>query len=155
MEQGIKLDNYTNLVDVLIRDESEGNAKHEKVLLLGRTPDHLIKYANFPELNLAIKSSVISKAYFDHGIHKPMLKQLPEIIANPKSIFLSAHSDNRGSVVVLTHEVKGVSPVIIPIRQNQQVGRSNYFNLITSVYGKEGPDPEEKWKQAGLLLWTL
>ena len=150
----MKLNNYSSLVDLLIKDECAGKPQHERLLLLGDTPEYLIQYAGFPQLTIAIKASVISKACFDHGISTSLLKNLPEIITQPKCVFQPVdtvtHSD---TVVVLTFEVKGSSPIIIPVRQNGQVGRGNYFNLISSVYGKEGENPEVKWKKSGLLLW--
>jgi len=147
------MNNYKTLVDLLIKDEMAGKPRHEQVLLLGETPGQLIEHAGFPELELAIKASVISKACFDHGIATSMLKRLPDIVNNPKSIFKSANVHQVESVVVLTLEIKNQSPIIIPVKKQQQVGRGNHFNLITSVYAKEGPDPQKKWKSQGLLLW--
>jgi len=148
------------LVDVLIKDEMNGKPQHEKLLILGNTPRQLIQSAGFPELPLAIKAKVISKACFDHGIATSMLKRLPDIIANPKCIFKSANAQQSDSVVVLTLEIKNESPIIIPIikyqqvgRQSQKAGRQNAYNLVTSVYAKEGPNPERKWREQGLLLW--
>ncbi len=143
------MSNYKTLVDVLIKDELAGVPRHEQVLFLGQTPEYLVKRAGFPDLNLAIKSSVIIKSCFDHGIANSLLKRVPEIILKPKCVFRSANPELTDSVVVLTFEVKGASPIIIPIRQNQQVGRNSYFNLVSSIYGKDGPDPFEKWKNLG------
>lgn len=148
------MNNYTTLIDVLIKDECAGTPRHEQILLLGSTPEYLIRHVGFPELDLAIKGSVISKAYFDHGITTSLLKRMPEIVSVPKCVFRPADTRFQDSVVVLTFEVKGVHPIIIPIRQNQHVGRGKCFNLISSIYGKEGPDPEKKWTDSGLLLWT-
>lgn len=147
------MNNYSSLVDVLIKDEQEGKAMHERILLLSNTPDYLIKHAGFPELVLAIKASVISKACFEHGIGTSLLKKLPDIISTPKCVFKPANDAHSDSVVVLTFEIKGTTPIIIPIKQNQQVGRNSFCNLVTSVYGKDGPNPEIKWKNSGLLLW--
>ena len=150
----MKLNNYSSLVDVLIKDECAGKPHHERLLLLRDTPEYLIQHAGFSQLAIAIKASVISKACFDHGVSPSLLKRLPEIIAQPKCVFRPANPEiHTDTVVVLTFEVKGSSPIIIPIRKNGQVGRSNSFNLISSVYGKEGENPEVKWKKSGLLLW--
>lgn len=127
---------------------------HEYVLELGVTPDLLISKAGFEQLELAIKASTIAKICFDHGIPTSMIKRLPDIIQNPKSIYNSAtHPD---SVVVVTFEIKGnENPVIIPIKRNVSIGRNSKYNLVTSAYGKEGSNPEAKWAKDGLLVWPL
>ncbi|MCK4705813.1 MAG: hypothetical protein KAT90_10050, partial [Gammaproteobacteria bacterium] len=84
------MNNYTTLVDVLIKDECAGNPRHEQILLLGSTPEYLIKHVGFPELDLAIKGSVISKAYFDHGISTSLLKRMHDIVSAPKCVFRPA-----------------------------------------------------------------
>jgi len=148
------LNNYTSLVDTIIKNEVAGLPMHEIVLDLGPTPDYLIRHAGFPILNLGISASVISKAHFDHGIVASKLKKLPQIIAAPKHLYKSANAHQVDSVVVLTLEIKGTSPIIVPIRKNRQIGRNDFRNLVTSMYGKDGPDPELKWKREGLLLWS-
>jgi len=147
------LNNYTSLVDFVIKEEMKGRPRHEQVLLLGPTPSYLVDKAGFPALELAIMGRVIGKAYFDHGITKSILKRLSVIADNPKCLFQSANSTQTDSVVVLTFELKGETPIVVPIRKNRRIGRLSTYNLITSVYGKEGPDPEVKWKEQGLLLW--
>lgn len=147
------MNNYTSLVDMLIRDEVNGSPQHERVLHIGDTPSYLIESAGFPELVLAIKAKVIGKAYFDHGIPTNMIKNLPEILGRPKCLFKSANQHQSDSVVVLTFESKQGSPIVVPIKKNVQIGRGQSFNVVTSIYGKDGPNPEEKWKDSGLLLW--
>jgi hypothetical protein len=146
------LDNYTTLVDIIIQNEAAGTPKHQPVLLLGETPDYLIQNAGYAQLPMAITGNVISKVHFDHGITKGIIKKLPEILANPKALFKSANVQQTDSVVVLTYEIKGFSPIVIPIVKNREIGRIQY-NLVTSVYAKEGEDPELKWHKQGLLLW--
>ena len=147
------MDNYHSLVDLIIKDEMDGKPNHERILDIGGTPKYLIDYAGFPNLRMAIKASVISKACFDHGVSKSLLKRLPDIISSPKCVFKPADPCHVDSVVVLTLEFKGMHPLIVPLRMRQQVGRGNIFNLVSSVYGKEGPDPESKWKKQGLLIY--
>lgn len=146
------MDNYSSLIDLIIQDELDGNPSHERTIILGRTPTYLIDHAGFPELELAISAKVVAKAAFDHGIRKSFLKRLPGILEDPKTIFRSANPQLTDSVVVVTLEVKNNAPIIVPIRQNQMVGRSSTFNLVTSIYAKEGPDPEIKWQKSGLLI---
>lgn len=146
------MNNYTSLVDILIKDETIGKPQHERVLILGNTPKVLLSNG-FDELPLVMTGKVLSKAVFDHGISTNILKRLPSIIANPKCIFKSANIGFIDSVVVLTIELHNLSPIVIPIRKNQMIGRSNKYNIVASVYGKQGPNPEIKWKRDGLLLW--
>jgi len=147
------VNHYSTLIDLLIKAEIAGTPKHEAILLLGETPDYLIRTAAFPTLPLAIQGSTISKAFFDHGITLSFLQRLPDVLRQPKCVFRSANPAQEDSVVVLTFELKGFAPVIVPIRQDRMVGRRQRLNLVTSVYGKEGPDPEARWKAQGLLLW--
>ena len=148
------MNNFSNLVDSIIKDEIAGYPRHELVLNLGKTPDFLQKIAGFPDHELVITGKVIGKACFDHGIGPSLLKRLPDIINSPKSIFKSANPDQTDSVIVLTYELKGSAPIIMPIKHSKEIGRNGIFNIITSIYGKEGPDPEVKWEKQGLLLWN-
>ena len=145
------MSNFITLADVIIQNEMKGIKQNERILELGDTPQILIDECGFPKLPLAIKGSVISKICFDHGIPTSVIKRLPEIVNNPKMLFQSATGDMK-SVVVLTFEIKGSEPIIIPIRPNQTSGRKAY-NFISSVYAKSGPCPETKWRKDGLLIW--
>lgn len=127
--------------------------KKEVVLILGDTPQYLVDHANFPELPIVITGSVIEKACFDHGIPTSLLKRLPSILDNPKGLFKSASVHAAGSAVVLTIEIHQSSPIIIPIHPNKQMGRGKFYNVVASVYAKEGPNPADKWSREGLLLW--
>lgn len=146
------MSNYATLVDVLIKNETQGITNHERVLELGHTPQILIDECGFPDLPFAIKASTVSKICFDHGIATSLIKKLPDLIASPKCLFKPANPNLTNSAVVLTFEVKGLSPIIISIRSNMKSGRKTY-NFVTSMYGKEGPHPEGKWKKDGLLIW--
>jgi len=147
------MNNFSSLVDILIKDETQGISHHEKVLILGHTPENLIKYASFDKLPLIVTGKVISKAVFDHAISTSILKRLPKIISEPKSIYKSANEHQSDSVVVLTLETQRGYPIVIPIIKNKLVGRST-VNMVTSVYAKEGVDPELRWRSKGLLLWS-
>lgn len=152
-----RLDNYTSLIDALIKAETIGKPQHEKIVFVSKTPTYLIESAGFPDLPLVIIGKTVSKAYFDHGIALAFLKRLPEVVENPHALFKSqSQIAHAGSVVVLTLEMKGSLPIVVPIRPSGEVGarrESQKANIITSVYAKEGQDPFRKWKDAGLLLW--
>lgn len=148
------MSNFAQAVDLLIKAEMEGTARHEPLLELGPTPEYLVREANFGELDLVVTGKVISKACFDHGIPTSILKRLPEIIKDPKSLYRSAHQD-LSSVIVVTLELhREQYPIIIPIHPNKKMGRLRLCNVVASMYGKEGPDPEHKWREQGLHLWT-
>lgn len=150
--------NYKAALDLLIKsmmNDYEGNktANHAVRLTLGPTPQVLIDQG-FPELPLGIDGSVVDKAFFDHGIPKSMLGRLYTLIATPKAIY-RAHQGNPGSVVV-TYEMKGASPIVVPIHPNKQKARNVFFNMVASVYGKtsnDGQSIEVRWRNEGLLLW--
>lgn len=144
------MSNYATLVSLLIQGEVKGHAHHERILNLGMTPEVLIKHAGFSQLELIIKASTISKIHFDHGIKESLIKELPEILQNPKAIYSSA--THPGNAVVVTFEQHLSAPVIAIARKNMQVGRITY-NGVVSMYAKEGPSPERKWEKDGLLLW--
>lgn len=146
------MDNFSTLVDLLIKDEVAGRPSHERVLHLGSTPSYLVEKAGFPNLELVVTGKVISKAAFDHGISTSLLKRLDQVINNPKELYNSANIQMTDSVVVMTFEMKGSLPIIIPVRKERKIGRSGVFNTVTSVYGKEGPDPSSKWQKQGLLI---
>lgn len=147
------MDNYSALVDAIIQAEMDGVPEREKILFLGETPSYIVDSTDFTNLSLVIKGSTIAKAAFDHGMPKSFLKRLPGIVSSPKGLYQSDSDSAPGSVVVLTFEDHRGNPVIIPIRPRVQVGRSQVHNVVTSIYGKEGYDPEVRWKRKGLLLW--
>lgn len=141
--------NFRTAVQLILQAGIEGRPKHEAVLSLGATPQFLLDNG-FPELPLSIKGATIDKAHFDHGVTRGVLERLPDIIASPKALYRSAtvlHS----AAVVITFEMKGGSPILIPIHANKPVGRA-FANVVASIYAKEATI-EARWKGAGLLLW--
>ncbi len=148
------MENYTTLVDLLIKDEMSGKTpRHETVLYLGDTPDYLVQHAGFSKHEILMTGKTLSKICFDHGIKTTHIKKIPEMIMSPQGLFLPANPQHRDSVVVLTFEFHINSPLIISIQKDKTLGRSRIGNVITSAYGKEGNDPIKKWKDANLLLW--
>lgn len=145
--------NFGTLVDLIIKCEMEGRPHHENILFLGETPSFLVDHAGFQPLKLAIKAKTVCKICFDHGISTTAIKRLPDIVSQPKGVYRPASGVHGDSVVILTFELKGSAPVIIPIRKNETVGRAVVVNSVSSMYAKEGPDPERKWANDGLLLW--
>lgn len=150
--------NYRTALGILIRSmmtDYEGSkvANHASRLIIGGTPQVLLD-VGFPALPLMIDGRVIDKAFFDHGIPKGLLEKIYSLISTPKAIY-KAHLDQPGSVVV-TYEIKDSNPVIIPIHPNKQKTRTEYFNVVASMYPKastDGKSIEMRWKAEGLLLW--
>lgn len=147
------MNNYTTLVDLIIKDELRGIPRHEAIISLGKTPTCLIEKANFNNHELIMKGKTLTKICFDHGIRTSQIKQLPKMIASPKGIYTPADPKHKNSVVVLTFEFHRGDPFIISIRKNQSIGRNQVYNELTSAYGKEGGNPEARWKRQNLLIW--
>jgi len=104
-----------------------------------------------PDLPIAINGRVIDKSFFDHGMTKPMLERVYTHICAPKAIYTA--SNGEPGCVVVSFEFKAGDPVIICLRANHQMaGRRDFYNMVTSVYGK-GNDAELRWKAKGLLRW--
>ncbi|WP_345876506.1 hypothetical protein [Shewanella algae] len=148
------MNNFSALVDLIIKSEIDGTPKHEQVLFLGTTPPYLVEHAGFDLNPLIIKGKTISKICFDHGVKTSVIKRLPEIIQKPKSVFAPALEVHRDSVVVLTFELHRGAPIIIPVKKNVKVGRgATNYNIVTSTYAKDGGDIEQRWRDEKLLIW--
>lgn len=147
--------NFKTLVGIVIQAEVYGKPRHELLLELGATPKTLLQAGGqqFEDLDLIIKAKTIGKMYFDHNVPKGMIERLPEILESPKAIYHSASGSKGGAIVVMTFEVQRGYPLIVPIHANRPIGRNRFCNEVASMYAKEGPNPEEKWEKAGLLVW--
>ncbi|RMR31202.1 MuF-C-terminal domain-containing protein [Pseudomonas syringae group genomosp. 3] len=147
--------NFKTLVGIVIQAEISGLALHERILELGPTPQFIIDLGiGFEQLDLILKAKNVGKMVFDHGMKQGVIERMPDLIVSPKAIYRS-DSPNPSlakSAVVMTYETHNGSPIIVPIHSAKMVGRRK-VNEVASMYGKEGPDPEVKWKKAGLLLW--
>lgn len=147
--------NFKTLVGIVILAEMDGKPRNELLLELGPTPKQILQAGGeqFSNLDLVIKAKTIGKMHFDHAVPKGMIERLPEILQSPKAIYHSASGAQGSSVVVMTFEVQRGFPLIIPVHANKPIGRGRFCNEIASMYAKEGPNPEEKWEKAGLLIW--
>lgn len=147
--------NFKTLVGVVLQAEMEGKPRHELLLELGPTPPAIIQAGgqNFDGLDLVLKAKTVGKMHFDHGVARGLIERLPEVLNTPKTIYRSAAGILGGAVVVMTFELQRGFPLIIPVHANKQIGRDRFCNEVASMYAKEGPNPEVKWKEAGLLLW--
>lgn len=147
--------NFKTLVGVVIQAEMDGKPRHELLLELGQTPPAIIQAGgmSFNGLDLVLKAKTVGKMHFDHGVSRGLIERLPEILNAPKAIYRTAATLPGGAVVVMTFEVQRGFPLIVPVHANKAMGRSRFCNEVASMYAKEGPNPEVKWKAAGLLLW--
>lgn len=145
--------NYRAAVAVIIKASTDGKPQHEAVLTVGHTPPLLISHG-LADLPLVITGRTIDKAFFDHAIKRGVIERLHALISSPVTIYKSAPPHSNGNVVV-TMELQGGWPIIIPIRSSKQFGRTFIANEITSVYAKEGGSFESRWQSEGLLLWTI
>lgn len=147
--------NFKTLVGVVIQAEVEGKPRHELLLELGKTPLAILQAGggSFDDLDLVLKAGTVGKMHFDHGVSKGLIERLPDILSAPKAIYKSGTQGALGAVVVMTFDTQRGFPLIIPVHANKRIGRDRVCNEVASMYAKEGPDPELKWRQAGLLLW--
>lgn len=145
--------NFKTLVGVIIQAEVDGNPRHELVLELGETPAYIIQNcAGFTQLDLVMKARNIGKMFFDHGMKKGVIERLPDILAKPKAVYKSASPQVKDASVIMTYETHNGFPIIVALHPGKMVGR-RIVNEVASMYFKEGPNPEMKWRSAGLLLW--
>lgn len=149
------MNNFAQAVDLILKAEMQGTPHHESFLSLGQTPNYLIEHGAFSNKDLIITGKVLTKAHFDHAVPASILKRLPSIIEEPKSLFKSATQQNCESVVVLTFEiVNRTLPLVIPIHKDKKMTRTGTYNVIASVYGKDNGDPSPRWIKQGLHLWS-
>jgi Phage MuF-C-terminal domain len=142
--------NFQTSVQLILQASAAGAPHHEHVLSLGPTPQYLLDYG-FPPHELQVKAAVIDKAHFDHGIPKKLLERLGDVIASPTALYKSATVTD--SAVVVTLEQRNGSPILIPMRPNQQIGRQ-FVNAVSSVYNKDKwGEVEAYWRASGLLVW--
>lgn len=142
--------NYETLVDVCVKAEVAGTPRHELVLNIGPTPAVLLSLG-FQQRSMVIKAKTVGKIFFDHGIVQALIERIPALLDGPQCIYRSA--TRADSVVVLTYEMKGTAPIMLAVARDAQIGRGPLVHEVSSMYGKEGPDPRRKWQAQGLLLW--
>lgn len=145
--------NFKTLVGVIIEAEMAGRPRHELLLELGETPAYILQHCEgFAALDMVLKAKNLGKMVFDHGMKKGMIERLPEILAKPKALYKSASTHVKDASVIMTFETHNGFPIIIAVHPGKLIGRRQ-VNEVASMYFKEGPNPEVKWKSAGLLLW--
>lgn len=140
---------YCSWVDEVIKAETANTPHRELVIQICPTPALLTQHG-CPDLPLLLKAKTVGKIFFEHGMTKTQIEQLPVMLHVPRALYRSAsHTD---SVVVLTFEENLGAPIIVPIAKNRMVGRAR-VNEIVSAYAKTGPDQTPRWRAQGLLLW--
>ncbi len=145
--------NFKTLVGVIVDAEIAGKPRHELLLELGETPAYILQNCpGFKALDLVLKAKNLGKMVFDHGMKKGMIERLPEILGKPKALYKSASEQVKDACVIMTFEAHNGFPIIIAVHPGKMIGR-RMVNEVASMYFKEGPDPQAKWKSAGLLLW--
>lgn len=129
--------------------------RHDTIFHVGDTPALLIQHG-FDPLPLCTSAKLLNKMYWDHGVIKPHLLRILELISTPQSVYQSEGHippDVKTAVLVLTTEEKGELPIVVPIHGGKPVGRRP-VNWIASMYAKDNPTIIAGWKARGLLLWT-
>lgn len=147
--------NYRTTLLLMLKTMSQAYEEHQKtnhqlIITMGPTPEILIHYG-FPALPLVITGKVVDKAFFDHGITKPILERAYKIIEDPKAIFKSKEVEE--SAVLLSFETnRGGDPLIVAVHKNKEIGRSVFYNNVASIYFKSG-NAEARWESENLLQW--
>ena len=146
--------NYKALLGLMLKSMAETYEQsqpknHQIILTIGATPA-ILTSLGMQKLPIAMTGKVVDKSYFDHGVTKATLEKIYPLIAQPKAIYQSTTIGQ----VVLTYELKNTQPLIVAMHPNKQLGgRSNFYNVVSSIYYKEGETPELKWVKQGLLMW--
>lgn len=141
--------NFQAAIQLLLKASFDGKPQHEAVLEVCHTPSYLMDFG-FPQLPIVITGAVVDKAHFEHGITRGVLGRLGEILLKPKALYRSA--TQLGNAVVVAFEQKNGSPILVPLRPDQLIGRTR-FNKVSSLYTKEATI-EDRWKSNGLLIWS-
>lgn len=152
MEELLK--NFSSFVELASRASHSTNKNTD---FRFPTSNFLIENFGFPNLDLHITESTISKVLNFHGVSIDFLKILPIILnndnANSISYIFKSHTREDGAVIV-SFEFVGQKPIVIAIHKGKQINKNDYVNSIASIYEKDDAEKKFKnWEEKGLLLY--
>ncbi len=121
-------------------------------ITVGRTPP-VLRALGAPDLPITIMRDVVRKATngVKHDVPKAVIRQLPELLADPQAVF-DSRADAGGLAVLLDAKDASGRPVMVALHLQQQQNRL-VVNRIASAYGR----PEEQyrgWTKDGLLRYV-
>ena len=140
---------YKTLLDDVIKAEIAGTPHRELVLPICDTPNCLLD-CGYAQHKIVIKATNVGKIFYEHALTQDQIGRIGEMLEKPQAIYRSASRPD--SVVVFTFEFHGASPIIIPVAEDQQIGRGPLVHEVPSMYGVQGPDPRPRWERQGLLI---
>lgn len=140
---------YNAAVDAAITAGMKGEAPGRQPVAIGDTTAAM-QAAGIPAGELRTSPVILTKALFDHGVTKPVLKQIPDLLENPVMVFSSASVD--GSYVVVTSEMVRGQPLIVAVSPEETRG-GVAFNFVPSLYPKDDLGALQRWMNSGLLRY--
>jgi hypothetical protein len=130
-------------------------------ITVGPTPA-VLQALGAPQLPISITRDVVRKATngVKHAVSIAIIRQLPELLANPIMVFNSApnperinHTVEENSLVVLIDAVDEQGAPIIAAIHFQQHEKRHEVNRVASVYGKDRAGVIVSWMKEGLLRY--
>lgn len=140
---------YNAAVDAAIAAGMKGEAPGRQPVAIGDTTAAM-QAAGIPAGELRTSPVILTKALFDHGVTKSVLKQIPDLLENPVMVFASASVD--GSFVVVTSEMVRGQPLIVAVSPQEATGKVT-FNFVPSLYPKDDLVAIQRWLNGGLLRY--
>jgi hypothetical protein len=140
---------YGDAVDAAIQSGIKGEPPGRQPVAVGSIAPAL-RAAGIPDGALRISPTILSKAVFDHGVTKSVLKRLPEMLQSPVMVF---ESDTvLGSFVVVTSEMVNEKPLLVVVSPQESTGAKT-FSFVPSLYPKEDISAIQRWLASGKLRY--
>lgn len=119
---------------------------------VGRTPA-VLRALGAPDLPITVTRDVVRKASngVKHDVPQQVLRQLPELLADPQAVF-DSKAEAGGLAVLLNAADASGRPVMVALHLQQQQNRL-VINRVASAYGR--PEVQyQAWTQEGLLRYA-
>ena len=122
-------------------------------IALGK-PSRVLQAVGVPDLPVVVTRDTIRKASNEvkHNVPVEVIRQLPELMADPIMVFDSADAKAGGSVVLVEATDKDNRSVMVAVHVNKQKGFSQ-VNQIASIYGRERDGDFVRWMNEGRLRY--
>ncbi|MFI0401017.1 MAG: hypothetical protein ACH34X_18190 [Thiolinea sp.] len=122
-------------------------------IALGK-PSSVLQAVGIPDLPVVVTRDTIRKASNEvkHNVPVEVIRQLPELMADPIMVFDSADAKAGGSVVLVEATDKDNRSVMVAVHVNKQKGFSQ-VNQIASIYGRERDGDFVRWMNEGRLRY--
>jgi len=121
-------------------------------IAVGRTPA-VLRSLGAPDLPITVTRDVVRKASngVKHDVSRDVLRQLPELLADPQAVF-DSKAEAGGLAVLLNAKDASGRPVMVALHLQQQQNRM-VINRVASAYGR--PEVQyQAWTREGLLRYV-